>query len=140
MLFRSRILAYQWPSFEELNLNVQDSTPWLGVKVLVTKKKHPCKGQPAIVCDVWFGQFPNYISGKLLADGIPSKQNMPSGLKIQVQFLNYNPNAPFSRETFEYDNLIEFEYIFLKQCPPPDPDKHDLAQKRSSLFTKRILL
>ena len=112
MLVEDHILAYQQPSFKELNLNVRDSTPWLGVKVLVTKKKHPCKGQPAIVCDVRFGQFPNYTSGKLLADGIPSKQNMPSSLKIQVQFLNYNPNRPFPKETFEYDDLVEFEYIF----------------------------
>ena len=112
MSVEDRILAYQRPSFEELNLNVWDSTPWLGVKVLVTKKKHPRKGQPAIVCDVWFGQFPNYISGKLPADGILSKQNTPSGLKIQVQFLNYNPNRPYPKETFECDDLVEFEYVF----------------------------
>ena len=112
MSVEDRILAYQRPSFEELNLNARDSTPWLGVKVLVTKKKHLCKGQPAIVCDVRFGQFPNYISGKLPVDGIPSKQNMPSGLKIQVQFLNYDPGEPFPKETFEYDDLVKFEYVF----------------------------
>ena len=112
MSVEDRILAYQWPSFEGLGLNAQDSIPWLGVKVLVTNKKHLRKGQLAIVCDVWFGQFPNYTSGKLLVDGIPLKQNMPSSLKIQVQFLNYDPNRPYPKETFEYDDLVEFEYVF----------------------------
>ena len=127
------------PVPKEVNLNQREPIPWLGIKVLVNKKGHPCKGQPAIVCDVQPGQ-PTSMVGGMLTAGIPLKQKTPSGLKIQVQFLNYNPNAPFPRETFEYDDLIEFEYVFLKQCPPPDPDKHDLAQKRSSLFTKRILL
>ena len=112
MSVEDHILAYQWPSFKKLNLNTWDSIPWLGVKVLVTKKKHPCKGQLAIVCDVRFGQFPNYTSSKLPADGIPSKQNMPSSLKIQVQFLNYDSNRPYPKETFEYDDLVEFEYVF----------------------------
>jgi hypothetical protein len=99
------------PVPEEPKLTQRDRIPWLGVKVLVSKKGHPRKGQPAIVCDVRPGQPTTNIT----VSGVPLKQSSPSGLKIQVQFLNYDPNVPFPKENLEYDDLVEFEYVFLKK-------------------------
>ena len=61
-----------------------------------------------------------------MVTSIPLKQSSPSGLIIEVQFLNYDPNALFHKENFEYDDLVEFEYVFFFfffKCP--DPDRHD---------------
>jgi hypothetical protein len=77
----------------ERELNERDR-PWIGVKVLVIKKGHQRKGQPAVVHDV-----------------LPS-QSTASGLKVQVRFENYDPSAPYHKAIFDYDDLIEFEYVF----------------------------
>ena len=103
------------------NLNQRKSTPWLGTKVLVIKKGHPRKGQPAVVLDVQPGQR---IASGLEVDVLP-KQSLPSipkgalsrrssssGLKILVRFEIYDPSMPYPKETFEYDDLVEFEYVF----------------------------
>ena len=82
------------PASEEPGLSQRDSIPWLGVNVLVIKRGHQRKGQPAVVLNVLPGQ------------------STGSGLKVEVRYLNYDPSAPYHRATFDYDDLVEFEYVF----------------------------
>ena len=82
------------PAPMEPGLNQQDSIPWLGVEVLVIKPGHQRKEHPAVVLNVLPGQ------------------STGSGLKVEVRYLNYDPNAPYHRATFDYDDLVEFKYVF----------------------------
>jgi hypothetical protein len=74
---------------------------------------------------------------------VQPNQSTASGLKVEVRFEIFDPSVPNPRAVFDYDDLVEFEYVFSfsKQRPPPDPDKYDLGQKRSYLHfvTQRIL-
>jgi hypothetical protein len=104
-------------------LNQRDPTPWLGTKVLVIKKGHPRKGQPAVVRDVRPGRsIASGLEVGILPNsgpkGVLPKQSSPSGLKIVVQFEIYDPNVLCPRETFEYDDLVEFEYVFKTMSTP----------------------
>ena len=83
------------PSPEQFpELKSQDQMPWRGVKVLIIKQGHQHKSKAAVVRTV----LPN--------------QDTPSGLKVEVHSAHYDPNAPFSKAVFDYDDLIEFEYGF----------------------------
>ena len=39
-------------------------------------------------------------------------QDTPSGLKVEVQFNVSNLSVMNSQATFDYDDLVEFEYVF----------------------------
>ena len=73
----------------------KDHIPWKGVKILITKQGEQRKGEPAVV------------------DNVLCNQDTPSGLKINVQFMNYNPNMPFQKALFDYDDIIELKYVYL---------------------------
>ena len=73
----------------------KDHIPWKGIKVLITKQGEQRKGEPAVV------------------DNVLCNQDTPSGLKINVQFMNYNPNMPFQKALFDYDDIVEFKYVYL---------------------------
>ena len=75
-------------------MTYRDHVPWKGVKVLVIKPGEQRKGEPAVVDDVLCNQ-----------------SDMASRLKINIQFINYNPNMPFQKALFDYDDIVEFEYV-----------------------------
>ena len=75
------------------SLTQTDHIPWKGVKVLVVKRWEQRKGEPAIV------------------DNVLHKQDTPSGLKILVQFLNYNPSMPIQKGLYDYDDIVEFTCV-----------------------------
>jgi hypothetical protein len=72
-------------------LTHKDHNPWKGIKVLVVKQGEQRKGEPAIV------------------DNVLCNQDTPSGLRINVQFINHNPNNPIQKALFDYDDIVEFE-------------------------------
>ena len=76
-----------------------DHSPWVGVEVAVTKKGHPCRGQKVLVLNVLL------------------KQNTASGLKVEVQFEVFDPSVTNARATFDYDDLLEFKYVFWSMFP-----------------------
>jgi hypothetical protein len=69
--------------------------PWIRRRVLVTKERHPLKGKRGVVLNV-----------------LPC-QPTPSGLKIKVEIIDYNPNAPYPRVAFDYDDLKDIEYVLI---------------------------
>lgn len=66
--------------------------PWIGETVRLIRAKHAFKGKLARVRDVLI------------------RQDTPSGLRLVVDFLQYNPANPRVRETLDYDDLVEQEY------------------------------
>jgi hypothetical protein len=66
---------------------------WKGVKVLVVKRWEQRKGEPAVI------------------DEVLCNQDTPSGLKILVQFINYNPSMPMQKGLYDYDDIVEFTYV-----------------------------
>jgi hypothetical protein len=68
--------------------------PWRGLKVLVTKRGHQLKAKPMVVVSVL------------------ANQDTPSGLKVEVHSANYDPNAPFAKTLFDYDHIVEFQYVY----------------------------
>lgn len=66
--------------------------PWIGKMVRVIRVKHARKGELARVQDVLI------------------QQDTPSGLRLLVQYVQYNPANPRAQETLDYDDLVEAEY------------------------------
>ncbi|KAF8194616.1 hypothetical protein BJ912DRAFT_924095 [Pholiota molesta] len=60
--------------------------PWCGTEVLITKLGHARKGDPAMVTEV-------------LDDS--------TGIRLQVKFMRYDPNNPFSKITLDCDDVVE---------------------------------
>ena len=81
-------------------LNVRDQMPWRGVKVLILKKGHQLRTKAAIV------------------RSILRNQNTPSGLKVEVHALDYDPNIPFGKALFDYDDVVEFVYVISINVRP----------------------
>jgi hypothetical protein len=66
--------------------------PWIRRRVLISKEGHPLKGKHAVILSV-----------------LP-RQATPSGLKIEVELTDYDPNAPYRKEFFDYDDLKDARY------------------------------
>jgi hypothetical protein len=67
--------------------------PWIRRRVLVSKAGHPLKGKHGVVLNV-----------------LP-RQNTPSGLRIEVEIIDYDPNIPFQKVVFDYDDLKDLKYV-----------------------------
>lgn len=80
-------------------LEHRDRSPWVGVEVVVTNKKNPCRGRKALVLNV----LPNHETA--------------SGLKVEVRFAAFDPSVTNARRTFDYDDLVEFKYVFWTMSP-----------------------
>jgi hypothetical protein len=66
---------------------------------LVSKEGHALKGKRGVVVNV-----------------LP-RQSTPSGLKIEVEITDYDPNVPYPRVVFDYDDLKDLEYVSQFQVP-----------------------
>ena len=69
--------------------SVCDHLPWINTQVFVVKKGHPLKGQITVVIDVL------------------CSQGMPSGLKLVVQSIHFDPSSLYKKVTLDYDNVVE---------------------------------
>jgi hypothetical protein len=78
-----------------VELRSKDVVPWIRRRVLVSKEGHPLKGKKGVILNV-----------------LP-RQSTPSGLKIEVEINNYDPNAPYPRVVFDYDDLKDLEYVSI---------------------------
>jgi hypothetical protein len=74
------------------DMELRDHMPWRGTTVLITKQ-HQHKGKPMVVCTV-----------------LP-KQDTPSGLRLEIKPVHYDPNAPFKKAIFDYDDVVEYAYV-----------------------------
>jgi len=70
-----------------------DHNSWCGIKVSIQNKGHGKRGQMGVV--------PNILV----------HQDTPSGLRVEVQFDVPEPGVTNGGATFNYNNLVEFEYI-----------------------------
>jgi hypothetical protein len=68
--------------------------PWIGATVVVTKQSHGRKGQCGTV------------------EGVLHGQKTPSGLRVTVRFDTYDPSMQSRPELFDYDDVLEYTYVF----------------------------
>jgi hypothetical protein len=62
---------------------------WCGTHVIITKLKHPRKGEPGVITDVSQGQLPD------------------DRLRLQIQMMNYDPSNPYQKIIMNYDDVVE---------------------------------
>ncbi|PPQ87744.1 hypothetical protein CVT25_015172 [Psilocybe cyanescens] len=67
--------------------------PWCGVKVKISKKHHPCKGETGQIFDV-------------------IEKHEEKIVMLNVQLMRYDPNAPFHKITLHYDDVVELSTYY----------------------------
>ena len=77
------------PSTTDNFLLKEDSLPWIGTYVIVTKYGSPFKGYLGVVKNVL------------------CCQNTDSGLKFTIQFAHLNPSSPFATTVLDYDDVVK---------------------------------
>ncbi|PBK94297.1 hypothetical protein ARMGADRAFT_1029438 [Armillaria gallica] len=98
------------PAMTSPNLEATPNVPWKGMMIQVTRKSYHWGGKRGYLIDV------NVIVDINTGNRV---------LKVLVQLVHYNPNAPFVCVWFSYNNVVEEEsWLPLNEAQPLE-DKHE---------------